>query len=246
MLWAWSGGSTLRALPRDAGVAFLARDDHRDVARECHPASPSAAVRRATTPRWSPLTRIETPAGRRARQPGGRDRPRHRRDHQTATRAGVQVDFDATLSQRPMYRSLSMPAAGAASLDAALDHRARVVVHRETGCRISRSTKRCRCCSGWVRRKSRTATASMDRLRAPLPRRGRHLARRTSIPPWSRDERRRDRGRRVYVFNPRPWTDATVAGRGRCGHESFGRDARRRLGRYARRDRLRRSPAARF
>jgi hypothetical protein len=105
VLWAWERPVDLRALPADVGVAFLA---------QTVTVTPGGSVVR---PRRQPLlvpsaavmiavTRIEMPGA--ARVPSAVDEMA-RAIVATATLprvAAVQVDFDATLSQRPMYRQL--------------------------------------------------------------------------------------------------------------------------------------------
>jgi hypothetical protein len=108
MLWAWERPTDLRALPSGAGVAFLAQSIHIDATgvavsprRQKLLVSPAAPLLAVTRVEASPseigalsdreLTRL---AGAIA---GTAALPRVR---------GVQVDFDATLSQRPLYRRL--------------------------------------------------------------------------------------------------------------------------------------------
>jgi hypothetical protein len=108
MLWAWERPTDLRALPAGTGVAFLSQTIHiHSAATRISPRRQRLLVAPGTA--LVAVTRIEaTPAelsdlndGRLARVaediastaslPGVR---------------GVQIDFDATLSQRPLYRRL--------------------------------------------------------------------------------------------------------------------------------------------
>lgn len=105
VLWAWERPVDLRGLPPDVGVAFLAQTitatDHASVVLPRRqplyvaPRTPMIAV-----------TRIETPTGDSG---AGQVADIARAIAATAALprvAAVQVDFDATLSQRPMYRQL--------------------------------------------------------------------------------------------------------------------------------------------
>lgn len=108
MLWAWERPTDLRALPATAGVAFLSQTIILDaeavdvIPRRqrllVSPGTPLIAVTRVEAINSGPLdlddvelTRIATTIAVTSRLPGIR---------------GVQIDFDATLSQRPAYRRL--------------------------------------------------------------------------------------------------------------------------------------------
>jgi len=110
----------------------------------------------------------------------------------------LQVDFDATLSQRPFYRALLA------------DLRRRVP--QSTPLSMTALTSWCEsdtwiaglpvaeavpCCSAWGRRASR-AHFSAHRSAAPAP-----------ASPWMNLYASRRRPPRLYIFNPRPWTAAT-------------------------------------
>jgi hypothetical protein len=203
VLWAWERPVDLRTLPPDVGVAFLAQT--------------ITATARASVvlPRRQPLrvasgtplvavTRIETPAG---------DIPVAHVDGMARAIAStmklprviaVQVDFDATLSQRSMYRQLlhalrrELPPATPLSItalaswciqddwlgDLPIDEAVPMLF------RMGPSEPR------------RDGIA--DRLRAPVCR--------GAIGTSLDEPLTRSRGRkRLYVFNPQPWTARTIA-----------------------------------
>ena len=104
VLWAWERPVDLRSLPRGAGVAFLAQTitiadgAHLVIPRRqplsVDPSTPVVAV-----------TRIEAP-----RDAGAPDEDMIAREIAATVRlprvAGVQIDFDARVSQRPLYRRI--------------------------------------------------------------------------------------------------------------------------------------------
>ena len=105
VLWAWERPVDLRALPADVGVAFLA---------QTITATARASV---VSPRRQPLlvapmtpliavTRIETPAGDAVIGPVDEMARAIAATMKLPRVRAVQVDFDATLSQRPAYRQL--------------------------------------------------------------------------------------------------------------------------------------------
>jgi hypothetical protein len=204
VLWAWERPVDLRALPPGIGVAFLA---------QTITASAGATV---VSPRRQPLlvaaaapliavTRIETPAGE--PHPGEVDAIA-RAIAATASLPrviAIQIDFDAVASQRPMYRRLlhavrrALPPALPLSItalaswcmqdtwldDLPIDEAVPMLFRMGPGEEPLRKTAVARlqapACAGAV-------GMSLDE---PLP---------------SATQRRR-----VYVFNPQPWTDATIA-----------------------------------
>jgi hypothetical protein len=106
MLWAWERPSDLRAIPADAGVAFLSQTITIDANRvgiafrrwplKVMPSTPLSAVTRIEMPVTRALTddevtRMANAIAATARFPGV---------------AAVQIDFDATQSQRDLYRRL--------------------------------------------------------------------------------------------------------------------------------------------
>jgi hypothetical protein len=205
VLWAWERPVDLRTLPPDVGVAFLA---------QTITASARASV---VAPRRQPLlvapatpliavTRFETPGGDHAgRQVGDIARA----IAQTALLprvAAVQVDFDAVQSQRPMYRQLlhavrrALPPGMPLSItalaswcmadtwleDLPIDEAVPMLFRMGPADAPLRAT-------------------AMTRLRAPAC----AGAVGTSLDePLAGATGRR----RVYVFNPEPWTAATIAG----------------------------------
>jgi hypothetical protein len=203
VLWAWERPVDLRTLPPDVGVAFLAQT--------------ITATARASVvlPRRQPLlvspgtpliavTRIETPAG---------DIPVAQVDEMARTIAAtvklprvtaVQVDFDATLSQRPMYRQLL--------------HALRRELPPATPLSITALASWCMQ-DDWLGDLPIDEAVPMlfrmgpseplrdavgDRLRAP--------ACRGAIGTSLDEPLTTSRGRkRLYVFNPQPWTATTIA-----------------------------------
>ena len=198
VLWAWERPVDLRALPPDVGVAFLAQT------------ITATARAHVVLPRRQPLhvapatpliavTRIETPAGD---APSDRvdeiaraiastaDAPARRRRAGGLRRHAVAApDVPAVAARR---------AARPAARDAALDHRAGVVVHAR---RLARRSADRRSGADAVSHGSGRAAAprhgGRSSARAGLPRRDRHVARRA-------DRDSRERRKRVYVFNPEP------------------------------------------
>ena len=105
MLWAWERPSDLRAIAPDVGVAFLAQTITIDEQRI------------AITPRRWPLkvlpatmlsavTRIEMPVTRSVEDDESRIAKAIADTARFPGVAAVQIDFDATLSQRHLYRRL--------------------------------------------------------------------------------------------------------------------------------------------
>jgi hypothetical protein len=204
VLWAWERPVDLRALPPDVAVAFLAQTIVMNAG--------AASVRPRRQPlRVSPIavliavTRIETPAGE--RRLGGID-DIARTIASTATLPGVaavQVDFDATQSQRPVYRELL--------------HAVRRALPPATPLSITALASWCMR-DDWLEdlpideavpmlfrmgpAEQPLRAAATDRLRAPACR----GAIGTSLDEPLTSSRRE---RRVYVFNPRPWTAGTIA-----------------------------------
>jgi hypothetical protein len=193
----------LRALPSDVGFAFLA---------QTITATARASV---VSPRRQPLlvalstpliavTRIETPGGDAAiGQIDEMARAIASTTHLPRVTA-VQVDFDATLSQRQMYRQLlhavrrELPPATLLSITALAswcmqdDWLADLPIDEAVPMLFRMGP------SGPIR------DGVADRLRAPACR---------GAIGTSLDEpltTSRDR-RRLYVFNPQPWTAATIA-----------------------------------
>jgi len=203
MLWAWERPETLRGLPPDTGVAFLAQTIWLD------------SDRLHILPRLQPLrvdpdtvlvavTRIE----------GRVERVGRMGDLAAAIAAtaslqqvsGVQVDFDATASQRSFYRGLiadlrprlapgvvlSITALaswcaddawlGGLPIDEAVPMLFRMGPFNEPYARAAMSEGGVRPACG------RAIGLSVDEPRAIDP-----------------------SGRRVYVFNPKPWTARTMA-----------------------------------
>ena len=203
VLWAWERPVDLRALPSDVGVAFLAQT--------------ITATARASVvlPRRQPLrvapgtslmavTRIETPGG----DPGlGQVADIARAIAATAALprvAAVQVDFDATLSQRPMYRQLL--------------HAIRRELPRATPLSITALASWCMQ-DDWLDDLPIDEAVPMlfrmgpaeEPLRAAAAARLRAPACRSAIGTSLDEPLTITRGRtRVYVFNPQPWSDAAI------------------------------------
>jgi hypothetical protein len=200
VLWAWERPVDLRALSPDIGVAFLAQT--------------VTATARAyvVSPRRQPLlVSPQTPliAVTRIEMPGGdATAPVDDIARAIASTAGlprvaaVQIDFDATLSQRPMYRRLL--------------HAVRSGLPR--GMPLSMTALASWCMQdNWLddlpideavpmlfRMGPAEHAGSRPRLLAPAC----DGAIGTSLDEPLRGSVAR---RRVYVFNARPWTDSTVA-----------------------------------
>jgi hypothetical protein len=207
ILWAWERPVDLRGLPPGVGVAFLA---------QTITATARASVVR---PRRQPLqvdagapliavTRIETPG---AESPAIDAIVRAIAATATLPRvAAVQIDFDAVLSQRPMYRQLL--------------HAVRRALPRGTPLSITALASWCMQ-DDWLgdlpideavpmlfrmgAGQQPLRAGAMDRLRAPACRGAIGTSLDEPLPV--------SRGRgRVYVFNPNPWTaDAVVEARQR-------------------------------
>jgi hypothetical protein len=108
MLWAWERPTDLRDLPAGAGVAFLAQSVHLKTGTIAltprrhrllvTPSTPLLAVTRIDAAPSELVDLTEDETRRLATSIAGTAAlPRVR---------GVQIDFDATLSQRPLYRRL--------------------------------------------------------------------------------------------------------------------------------------------
>jgi hypothetical protein len=204
VLWAWERPVDLGGLPPDVGVAFLA---------QTITATAGASL---VLPRRQPLlvapgtpliavTRIETPGGD-APFDGVADIARAIASTASLPRvAAVQVDFDATRSQRPMYRQLL--------------HAIRRGLPRATPLSITALASWCMQ-DDWLDDLPIDEAVPMlfrmgpgeqpfganatDRLRAPAC--GGAIG--TSLDEPLRGPTGR---RRVYVFNSQPWTDSAVA-----------------------------------
>jgi len=205
VLWAWERPVDLRALPPGIGVAFLAQTvtttaraqvvSPRRQPLQVSPATPLIAVTRIETPggdATAPLDDVARAIASTARLP-----------RVTA----VQIDFDATLSQRPMYRGLLH------------------AVRRELppGMPLSITAL-----ASWCMQDNWLDDLPIDEAVPMLFRMGpaeqaafrpRLLASRLRAPACggaigtSLDEPLRGSiaQRRVYVFNAEPWTDSSVA-----------------------------------
>jgi hypothetical protein len=208
VVWAWERPEDLRDLPPGIAVAFLAQtitigDGRVTVAPRRHPMR--------VTPR-TPLmavTRIETVAGKAAGLSGDQLDAAAQAVARTSTLRGVtavQTDFDATESERPLYRRLL------------------AAIRRELGAQVPLSmTALASWCAGdrWLDDlpideavpmlfelgPTNEPFAGMATSAAGADRRCR------SAIGVSLGEPRfvRARGRRVYVFNPTRWTDAAIA-----------------------------------
>lgn len=202
ILWAWERPVDLRRLPSGTGVAFLAQTI--TISRTAHlvgrrrqplqvdPATPLVAV-----------TRIEAPGE--TRTPDVPAIARAIAETRRLPRViGVQIDFDARASQRPWYRRLL--------------HETRAALPPQTPLSMTALASWC-LDDGWLDELpideaipmlfQMGADADVVRRDWPL---------RTPAPKCrgavgvSLDERApfAGRGRRTYVFNPGPWTAATV------------------------------------
>ncbi len=199
VLWAWERPVDLRALPPGIGVAFLAQTV--TATARAQVVSPRRQPLRVspTTPLIA-VTRIETPGGDATAPVGEIARA-------IASTAGlprvtaVQIDFDATLSQRPMYRGLLH------------------AVRRELppGMPLSITALASWCMQDdWLGdlpideavpmlfRMGPAEGAAPVRLRAPIC--GGAIG--TSLDEPLRGSIAQ---RRVYVFNAQPWTESSVA-----------------------------------
>lgn len=204
VFWAWERPVDLRALPPDVAVAFLAQTitatarAHIVLPRRqpllVAPATPLIAV-----------TRIETPGGDAADGQVDEIARAIASTMQLPRVAAVQVDFDATLSQRPMYRHLlyavrrRLPPATPLSItalaswcmqddwlgDLPIDEAVPMLFRMGPAEGPLRDT-------------------AADRLRAPACRGAIGTSLDEPLAPSRGDKRR-------YVFNPRPWTPTAIA-----------------------------------
>lgn len=205
MLWAWERPSDLRTIATDVGVAFLAQTITIDADRvaitprrwplKVGPATMLSAVTRIEMPVTRPVTndqsRIAKAIAETARFPGV---------------AAVQIDFDATLSQRELYRQLIE------------DVRDRVDAHVPLSITALASW-----CVGdrWLDGLPIDEAVPMLFQLGPLNQPYRDVAAAPSAAHrlcqsslgTSLDEplTLSPAGRRVYVFNPQSWTTASIA-----------------------------------
>jgi hypothetical protein len=199
VLWAWERPVDLRGLAADVGVAFLAQT------------ITSTARASIVLPRRQPLlvgpatsliavTRIEMPGGE-ASAPVDDIARAIASTVRLPRVAAIQIDFDATLSQRPMYRQLlyairrELPRGTPLSItalaswcmqdpwlgDLPIDEAVPMLFRMGPAEGAAPLHLRAPACDGAI------GTSLDEPLRASVA------------------------GRRVYVFNARPWTDATVA-----------------------------------
>jgi len=206
MLWAWERAEDLRALDQRTGVAFLAQT----ITIHAHGI-------RVDPRRWplritddavlSAVTRIEFPAA---------DAPTADAEPQialaiahTATLpnvAGVQIDFDAVVSQRAFYRRVI--------------ERVRARLDDSVSLSITALASWC-VGDPWLDRLPIDEAVPMLFQLGPLNEPYREIALspdaahatcRSSV-GTSMDEPLRvvSRGRRVYVFNPKPWTEESMS-----------------------------------
>jgi len=204
MLWAWERPVDVRGLPPGAGVAFLA---------QTITASPHAIVISARRQplrvdpgtRLMAVTRIEAPGD--APSAPGRVEEMARAIAKSAALPqveGVQVDFDARVSQRAMYRQLLHAVRGLLPSDTALSMTALA-----SWCLDDR----------WLEDLPIDEVVPMlfrmgpseEPLRASLASRTLAPSCRSAI-GMSLDEPLTvsTRKKRLYVFNPSPWTDAAI------------------------------------
>jgi len=199
VLWAWERPVDLRALPPDVGVAFLAQTvtataaGHVVLPRrqplQVSPVTPLIAVTRIEMPGGEPSAPVDEIARAIASTAG---LPRV---------AAIQVDFDATFSQRPMYRQLlhavrrelphdmplSMTALASWCMqdtwlgDLPIDEAVPMLFRMGPAEGAAPLHLREPACDGTI------GTSLDEPLRAAI------------------------QGRRVYVFNSQRWTDLTVA-----------------------------------
>lgn len=203
VLWAWERPVDLRALPPDVGVAFLAQTiTATDRASVVLPRRQPLLVA-PTTPLVA-VTRIETPSGEAAI---GQVAAMARAIAGTMTLprvTAVQVDFDATLSQRPMYRQLL--------------HALRRELPPGTPLSITALASWCMQ-DDWLGDLPIDEAVPMlfrmgpsEPLRDAVAERLRAPACRGAIGTSLDEPLRMSRGRkRLYVFNPRQWTTTTIA-----------------------------------
>jgi len=204
MLWAWERPVDVRGLDEGIGVAFLSQTI--TIGSSTHIVSPRRQPLRvdAGTPLVA-VTRIEAPG----------DVPKDRAVIEQIARAiartveptviGIQIDFDARVSQRGMYRLLL--------------HEVRRGLKPGTPLSMTALASWCRD-DGWLH------DLPVDEAVPMLFRMGPS----ESAPRRSVSDRRQSRAcraavgisldepldlrpgrRRVYVFNPRPWTAAAIA-----------------------------------
>jgi hypothetical protein len=209
MLWAWERPEDLRALGPDVGVAFLVQTITLDGDRlHIRPRMQRLRVDGATT--LVAVTRIEGSSAMPSLADALSDAVA--RTSSLPQVAGVQIDFDATASQRALYR--------------ALVERARARLGHDVALSI---TALASWCSGdaWLAGLPideavpmlfrmgpfNEPYATIAQALAPLPgqappQRGCRKAIGISLDEPRTIEPSR---RRVYVFNPKPWTAPTIA-----------------------------------
>jgi hypothetical protein len=205
MLWAWERPVDLRGLPAGTGVAFLAQTI--TTAREAHVISPRRQplhVDPGTA--LMAVTRIEAPGD--APSSAGAVEEIARAIAATATLPqvdGVQIDFDARVSQRAMYRQLL--------------HAVRRLLPPETPLSMTALASWC-LDDDWLDdlpidevvpmlfRMGPSESAHRNTADGRL-----HAAACRNAVGVSLDEPLTTRGgrRRLYVFNAHPWDDATLA-----------------------------------
>jgi hypothetical protein len=200
VLWAWERPVDLRALSPDVAVAFLAQTVTATAGAQVALSRRQPLLVSPHTPLIA-VTRIEMPAGD-ATAPVAEIARAIAATARLPRVVAVQIDFDATLSQRPMYRQLLH------------------AVRRELppGLPLSMTALASWCMhDNWLddlpideavpmlfRMGPAEQAAPQVRLRAPAC--GAAIG--TSLDEPVRGATAR---RRVYVFNPQEWTDATVA-----------------------------------
>jgi hypothetical protein len=206
-LWAWERPEDLRELPDDVAVAFLAQTiTVHGSALHTDPRRQPLRVRTAT--RLIAVTRIEIPPGATPfAQPAiGAIAESIARTMRLPRVGGVQIDFDATLSQRDMYRELI--------------HRVRGLIGAAVPLSITALASWCLDDAWLGGLPIDEAVPMLFRMGPdwPLPRRaaaaaGLHADACRGALGLSLDEPLdvRSRGRRVYVFNPRSWTSTSIA-----------------------------------
>jgi hypothetical protein len=203
VLWAWERPVDLRALPPGVGVAFLAQ-------------TISTTGRGSVVlPRRQPLlvapstpliavTRIETPGGDAAIGQVDEIARAIASTMKLPRVAAVQVDFDATLSQRPMYRQLL--------------HAVRRQLPPATPLSITALASWCMQ-DDWLGDLPIDEAVPMlfrmgpaeEPLRAGIADRLRASACRGALGTSLDEPLAISRGRkRLYIFNPQPWTATTI------------------------------------
>ena len=205
VLWAWERPEDLRALPADVGVAFLAQtvvargdrltNDPRRQPLRVSPATPLIAVTRVeirpgTVSDDAASEFISLAVARTAALPRVR---------------AVQLDFDATASQRDLYRQLIL--------------RTRATLPEGTGLSITALASWCMADEWLEGLPIDEAVPMLFRMGPEWPEARRVAAARRLDAPECRsalglslDEPLdvEPRGRRVYLFNPRSWTTTSV------------------------------------